>query len=604
MSAASELFWLGEAGHSAGRWVLARPGASRRRGAVSTAALEQRGVDRALVRQVTAELMGRMEVSGAQLRTPGGVGWLDVHHVPVRRLVAQVVRKLLQLGTHPAFAAVPGAVRPVAGEALVTTRRGSAREYRYYTVTWSAVAYLLGGSLHRNHVYDVGLSRSDAIVPVSGPAQERAAGPAEVVGVSWSSRHAATLVPVLAEVRRRGHSTVLLDLATDPGQQVRAEAAGRVAAVPGWRLRVPGGPDACPEAPTAWGRVATVAGVQVSLERLEFLASLVVGLSAGCTQPSWRASGEVEGWLEQQLAAAQPSAVVVASDINPLGVLAIRAAERAGVAAFNVQHGAWLPGSVSRPALLARYQVVMGERDAVLARQWVERPDAEVHVLGQPRFDSLSGADREGQRAYLLELLLRAGWFGVRRVLVFAAQPVSPGRLREQIQVLASGVRAAGGGWGLVVAPHPAQDADLVELAAAAGGVPLAVADAEIGARGCLAGADAVATLASTCGLEAVLLNIPVLELALPGAETLALAEQGAATACATAQQVTAALNAVEGGSGGPGREAREAVCRWSGTSAADIAELIIDRATPGAATTAPGECSPHARAAEGVRPL
>ena len=601
MSAASELFWLAEAGHSAGRWVLARPGGSRRRAAVSTAALEQREVDRALVWQVTAELMGRLEASGAQWRTPGGVGWLDVHHVPVRRLITQVVCKLVQLGTHPAFAAVSGAIRPVAGEALVTTRHGSAREYRYYTVTWSAVAYLLGGSLHRNHAYDVGLSRFGTVVPSSDPAQERAAGPAEVVGVSWSSRHAATLVPVLAEVRHRGHSTVLLDLATDPAQQVRAEAAGRVAALPGWKLRLHGGPAASPETPTAWGRVATVAGVQVSLERLEFLASLVVGLSAGCTQPSWRASGEVEGWLEQQLAAAQPSAVVVASDINPLGVLAVRAAERAGVAAFNVQHGAWLPGSVSRPALLARYQVVMGQRDAALAREWVERPDAEVHVLGQPRFDSLSGADREGQRAYLLALLLKAGWFGVRRVLVFAAQPVAPGRLREQIQLLACGVRAAGGGWGLVVAPHPAQDADMVELAAAPGGVPLA--DAEIGARGCLAGADAVATLSSTCGLEAVLLNVPVLELALPGAETLALAEQGAATACATAQQVTAVLSAVEGGAGVPGREAREAVCRWSGTSAADIAELIIDRAIPRAASTAPGECSSHARAAEGVRP-
>jgi hypothetical protein len=85
------------------------------------------------------------------------------------------------------------------------------------------------------------------------------------------------------------------------------------------------------------------------------------------------------------LAAAGPSAVVVASDINPLGTLTVRAAERMGAVTFNIQHGAWSAGTVSRPALLARHQVVMGERDAVLARTWVEQPDAEVHV---PRGDA------------------------------------------------------------------------------------------------------------------------------------------------------------------------------------------------------------------------
>ncbi|MET9802495.1 hypothetical protein [Streptomyces sp. NPDC006368] len=32
----------------------------------------------------------------------------------------------------------------------------------------------------------------------------------------------------------------------------------------------------------------------------------------------------------------------------------------------------------------------MGERDLPLAKAWVRHPAAEVHVLGQPRFDALA----------------------------------------------------------------------------------------------------------------------------------------------------------------------------------------------------------------------
>ncbi|MCF2434347.1 hypothetical protein LV779_02960 [Streptomyces thinghirensis] len=45
--------------------------------------------------------------------TPGGADWLHVQHVPVRRFVAEIVRKLLALNSWAPFASAPGPlIRP------------------------------------------------------------------------------------------------------------------------------------------------------------------------------------------------------------------------------------------------------------------------------------------------------------------------------------------------------------------------------------------------------------------------------------------------------------------------------------------------------------
>lgn len=69
----------------------------------------------------------------------------------------------------------------------------------------------------------------------------------------------------------------------------------------------------------------------------------------------------------------------------------------------HVQHGSWTAESVAWPTLHSRDIVVMGERDLPLAKAWVRHPAAEVHVLGQPRFDALAGLSREAQRRYRSE---------------------------------------------------------------------------------------------------------------------------------------------------------------------------------------------------------
>lgn len=70
----------------------------------------------------------------------------------------------------------------------------------------------------------------------------------------------------------------------------------------------------------------------------------------------------------------------------------------------------------------------------------------------------------------------------------------------------------------------------------------MAVADSRVGARGCLTGADALASAYSTCGIEAALLGVPVLEIGSPGERTLDLAGHG------LARRRSNAHDSIEGG--------------------------------------------------------
>ncbi|WP_372343425.1 hypothetical protein [Streptomyces sp. KL116D] len=75
---------------------------------------------------------------------------------------------------------------------------------------------------------------------------------------------------------------------------------------------------------------------------------------------------------------------------------------------------------------------------------------------------------------------------------MWACQPFNPGHLKSHADLLLDGLAEAGGDWGLVIAPHPAQNTDaLTALVKRDGGPPVAVADpgSERGAP--FAGADA-----------------------------------------------------------------------------------------------------------------
>lgn len=544
--------------------------------------LEAIPVDRQELRALVDTVMGSLERYGALLTTPGGAGWLHLQHVPARRFVTEIVRKLLALSAWEPFASSPGPLAPAPYEGLVGLRSSSSREYLAYTVTWSGIAYLLGAEAPDNPSRSVQLGRRSQVSTASRgssplPADLRVR---DLVALYWTSRHAATLMPVLAELARDGRSSLLLDIATDPAEQCSPPKAMGIHlhSVPS-NLFTLSGPAAGLHTPDD-NHVVPIKDFHLQLARVVRALSVLLETSGGCTQPSWQALLRAESWLDGILAATRPHTVLLSNDTSPLGALAAHAAERHRTNTVHVQHGAWTAESVAWPALHSRDIVVMGERDVPLARAWARHPRAEVHVLGQPRFDVLASLGSEAQRRYLQKVLVQGNRRSPARIAVWACQPFSPAHLEAQANLVMDGLSGADGDWGLVIAPHPAQGADAFAALLKRGGVPLvAVADPRVGARGCLAGADALASAYSTCGIEAALLGVPVLEIGPPGERTLGLAAHGLAARCHDADGVARALSGLGGPRTPAPRSAMDAVCRWRGDSAAQVASLITRRA-------------------------
>lgn len=96
---------------------------------IQTRELETIPVDRQELRALVEDVMDALEPYGSsRASTPGGVGWLHVQHVPVRRFVAEILRKLLALDAWEPFATTPGplALAPYEGSSgFVPAARGS-----------------------------------------------------------------------------------------------------------------------------------------------------------------------------------------------------------------------------------------------------------------------------------------------------------------------------------------------------------------------------------------------------------------------------------------------------------------------------------------------
>ncbi|WP_328869653.1 hypothetical protein OHT76_05770 [Streptomyces sp. NBC_00287] len=561
-------------------WTLITEGALAkvRADRISTVVLESFPVNRREVAAHVENVMSALEHhSSRRTVTPGGADWLHVHHVPVRRLVTQLVRRLLVLSAWEPFARSPGPLALSPNEGLIGIREIGSREYRSYTVTWSGVAYALGASAPHNPIHSLRLRQLSPRSPQGNALTGQPVSlvpPTDVVALSWSSRHWRTILPVLEALGREGHRSMLVDLATDRADRCTAPMPKGTALLSApSALFTASGPVPVTDVDTD-GPAIQVGVHALQLRRLERLAGGLLEVSGGCTQPSWHATLLIERWLDEVLDAVRPHTVVGSNDTSPLGALAVHAAERRGITSVYVQHGAWVEEAVARPALHSRHIVVMGERDAERAEDWSRHPDTEIHVLGQPRFDALAHVDRAEHRRRLQELL------STPFILVWACQPYGPGRLKAQADLLLEGIRRTSGNWGLAIAPHPAQRVDVFDdvLQRDTEG-PVAVVDPRVGARGCVAGADGVASVSSTCGIEAVLLNVPVLEIAVHGEPTLGLAAHGLANRCGTADDIASALTAVSTVRPSRPPSATDAVCRWRGSSARDIAQMIVNEA-------------------------
>ncbi|MGW9205684.1 hypothetical protein ACWGR4_01670 [Embleya sp. NPDC055664] len=535
------------------------------------------------------------EHSSRKATTPGGASWLYIHQVPVRRLVTQLVRKLLELDAAYVPPVRMSATPSVCGEDLIALRATSSREYRSYTVTDSGIAFALGTPPPYMPARSSLSTGTTHVPPLPNALCETIAIGAErlpsdaVVALSWSSRHAETLLPVLQELSRHGRPSVIIDLATDASDRCPnpSTPAITVWTAPTNVLSISGTvPRLWPVDQAPFGEHATVrvGPHAVLLDRLGGIAGALLERAGGCTQPSWASTVAFEAWLDELLAEVRPNHLLLANDTSPLGAIAVHAAERRGITSTLIQHGAWVPGSVAVEALHSRRIVVMGRRDVRMAKAWARHPDAEIHALGQPRLDRLDLLDRDMQRDYLQRLLGLGPAGKSPRIAVWACQPFSPQRLQAQADIIRDALLRVKRPWGLVVAPHPAQSrAVLDDLMRRLEEPSIALADPAVGARGCLAGADALISVSSTCGIEAILLEVPVVELRLAGERSLRLAEQEAACSAHTASDVAAALDQVVDGEAHVAAAARDAVCVRRGHSAAAIAQLVMKPAAVGA---------------------
>lgn len=507
--------------------------------------------------------------------TPGGVSWLHTHYVPVRRLVTRVVKRLKSGGQPPGWV---GEDR----RSVVVANETASLGYVTWDVTPAGWSYLLDGLQH-DEPDDRDRATGDADFRTSPIART------PVCAVTWSSRHTATLLPVLAELAARGIATTVVDLATDDGQRFPEGQGIAVVRPQEAVLRAEGGLPTGALRAVGSSRNKSVAGHQISVARLARVVSQPLVRSAGPTHPSWAAAVRLEQFLDHVLAQLRAQVLLCSNDTSPPGVLAVRAADRAGAETVYVQHGAWIDGQIPWRAQHCRHIAVMGARDVVTSRTWTRRADARTYVVGQPRFDALTMADRTQHRVYLETLLSSQAALAPSRIAVWACQPSGDQRLLGQVDVLVEGLREAGPGWGLVIAPHPAQQPSAFDsLLAAAEEIPVALADRDVGARGCLAGADALITTSSTCGIEAVLLDVPVLELTLPASRTLGLAEHRAAQRSASGADIATALAAVERTPAAVRvpAAAKEAICHWDGRAAQAVADIVSNVLSQGSTAT------------------
>lgn len=518
--------------------------------------------------QVDALMLAMEAEFGDVVRTPGGVGWLHSHHVPVRRLVTRVVKRLT----------TEAPVLDEPNHELVVARHDPSLGYVTYHLTDAGVAYLLDRSA---------AEAPDSIgeylpVQMSSGQQHPAISPTPLCAVSWSSRHVETLLPVLVDLARRGIASTVLDLAAHAGHAVPPPPHSSISVlrIPRDALTADGGPPTNVLRGVYGGLTAQIGRHEISVVRLAELVMRVLLHSADTTQPSWAAAVRIENWFERALSRLRSSVFLCSNDTSPPGVLAVRAAERADVDTVYVQHGAWVEGQIAWRAQHCRHIAVMGARDVITARTWSKRPDARVYVVGQPRFDVLADLDRAGHRRYLEKVLADQTGAVPPKIAVWACQPFREERLRSQFEVVAEGLRQAGSTWGLVIAPHPAQGADAFgPLLEETDGLRVALADPAVGARGCLAGADALISASSTCGIEAMLLDVPVLELVLPTTRTLGLADQRAAQRCSSGPEIATALThlAETPGTGRVPTAAKRAICLDVGSSSAAVADVVVN---------------------------
>ena len=274
--------------------------------------------------------------------------------------------------------------------------------------------------------------------------------------------------------------------------------------------------------------------------------------------------------------------LVTASDTGFWGRCATLEAIRRGIPSLTLQHGMMVGKTAYAPVISTRFGA-WGEASA----RWLTArgvPREQIVVTGAPRLDPIINRPRAPREdvAKTLGLAPSARW------VILATNPIPFSRNAALLSTARAGVRAWEGSAILILKLHPSEDPApylaITENDPSVRVVPHGVVDL----YDLLAAADVVLTFHSSVGLEAMLLDRPVVSLEAFGEENpIPYAREGAAPAVRNAAELTQALqeDVAPGERSGDRRAARRRFVRDNlladdGKSAERVRDLIRALAT------------------------
>ncbi|MDP3938292.1 MAG: CDP-glycerol glycerophosphotransferase family protein [Deltaproteobacteria bacterium] len=277
--------------------------------------------------------------------------------------------------------------------------------------------------------------------------------------------------------------------------------------------------------------------------------------------------------------------LVTASDTSFWGRCATLEANRRGIPSLTLQHGMMVGDMGYTPVVSTKF-AAWGDASA----RWLQArgvPAEKIEVTGAPRLDAIVNRKPIPRETIATQLRINPA----ARWIVLATNPITFARNAAMVGVARDGLRSWGEQAVLIVKLHPSEDAAPYRALIAWSDNAAVVRHGEVDLYDLLAAADAVLTFHSSVGLEAMMLERPVVSLEAFGEENpLPYAREGAAVSARSAAELVAALRR-ELDPGEIGTERRELRARFisdnlfaaDGKSGERVRELIKTLAAGGA---------------------
>lgn len=278
--------------------------------------------------------------------------------------------------------------------------------------------------------------------------------------------------------------------------------------------------------------------------------------------------------------------LVTASDASFWGRCATLEATRRGIPSLTLQHGMMVGTSAYAPVVSSQF-AAWGEASA----RWLRAravPAEKLVVTGAPRLDHIVNRSPASREVIAAKLSIDPG----TRWVVLATNPITFAHNAALLRAARGGIRAWGEKAILLVKLHPSEDpVPYRAMVARDAGVAI-VHHGEVPLYDLLASAEVLLTFHSSVGVEAMLLDRPVISLEAFGDENpIPYAREGAAASARSADELAEILRReiAPGHEAGQRRERRSRFVRDNlfaadGKSAERVRDLIRTLAAGGSA--------------------